>query len=505
MSNPIKKLRLLIFIVAYNAEKTIAQVLSRIPTSICEIYEVEVLIIDDASTDATFTKSNQFKLSHSYPFPITIFKNPVNQGYGGNQKVGYHYAIQFKFDYVALIHGDGQYAPECLTELMHLFSIKGVDAVFGSRMIKSGNALRGGMPLYKYIGNRILSWFENAMLDTDFSEFHSGYRIYSVSTLKQIPFDLNTNDFHFDTEIIVQFVARGLKILECPIPTYYGDEICHVNGIKYAKDVVYTVVKYKAQKLGIFYDRRFDLGSSRTESNAHYELKLDGISPHTVTLATIEKGSRVVDLGCGPGYIGSALQKKSCFITGVDQFTHIHQTALNEFVQHNLSEGPPVNIDYRNIDYILLLDVIEHLQSPEIFVEQLHKLLDNSPAAKLLVSTGNIGFIIIRFMLLIGQFNYGKRGILDITHTRLFTFSSLRRLFNQANFEVIAEQGIPAPFGLALKNKTIGKFLNWVNLKLIIISPSLFSYQMYFTVIPKKSLSTLLKNAVTNSEDLLLN
>ena len=108
-------------------------------------------------------------------------------------------------------------------------------------------------------------------------------------------------------------------------------------------------------------------------------------------------------------------------------------------------------------------------------------------------------------MLLIGQFNYGKRGILDITHTRLFTFSSLRRLFNQANFEVIAEQGIPAPFGLALKNKTIGKFLNWVNLKLIIISPSLFSYQMYFTVIPKKSLSTLLKNAVTNSEDLLHN
>ena len=187
MSNPIKKLRLLIFIVAYNAEKTIAHVLSRIPTFICEIYEVEVLIIDDASTDATFIISNQSKLSHLYPFPITIFKNPINQGYGGNQKIGYHYAIQFKFDYVALIHGDGQYAPECLTELMHLFSIKAVDAVFGSRMIKSGNALRGGMPLYKYIGNRILSWFENAMLDTDLSEFHSGYRIYSVSALKQIP------------------------------------------------------------------------------------------------------------------------------------------------------------------------------------------------------------------------------------------------------------------------------------------------------------------------------
>ena len=252
----------------------------------------------------------------------------------------------------------------------------------------------------------------------------------------------------------------------------------------------------------IVYKPNFDCVA---KGNTQYVLKLDYQSPHSEVFKRVLPGSRVLDLGCGPGYMGTALQKKSCFITGVDQFTHIHQASLNDFVQHNLSEGPPVNIDYRNIDYILLLDVIEHIQSPEIFVEQLHKLLDNSPATKLLVSTGNIGFIIIRLMLLIGQFNYGKRGILDITHTRLFTFSSLRRLFNQANFEVIEEQGIPAPFGLALKNKTIGKFLNWVNLKLIIISPSLFSYQMYFTVIPKKSLSILLKNAVTNSEDLLLN
>ena len=109
-------------------------------------------------------------------------------------------------------------------------------------MLKKREALKGGMPLYKYVGNKILTKFENLMLNTSFSEFHSGYRIYSVKALKKIPFNLNTQDFHFDTEIIIQFIFSNLKIREVPIPTYYGDEICHVNGIKYAFKVFNAVM-----------------------------------------------------------------------------------------------------------------------------------------------------------------------------------------------------------------------------------------------------------------------
>ena len=116
------------------------------------------------------------------------------------------------------------------------------DAVFGSRMLGGRGALKGGMPLYKYVGNKLLTWFQNRILRTHFTEFHSGYRVYSIAALRRIPFDLNTNVFHFDTEIIIQLLIAGQRIKEIAIPTYYGDEICHVNGLRYAWDVAVATV-----------------------------------------------------------------------------------------------------------------------------------------------------------------------------------------------------------------------------------------------------------------------
>src|SRR6266542_5079651 len=174
---PGAKPRLLIFIVAYNAEKTIAQVLGRIPHLLAEEYEVEVLVLDDSSQDRTFEESRGVRRGGALPFVLHVLFNPVNQGYGGNQKIGYHFAIEEGFDFVALVHGDGQYAPEALPELLKPLSQGVADAVFGSRMLDRGAALKGGMPLYKFIGNKILTWLQNRLLRTHFSEFHSGYRV----------------------------------------------------------------------------------------------------------------------------------------------------------------------------------------------------------------------------------------------------------------------------------------------------------------------------------------
>ncbi len=192
--------RLLIFVVAYNAETTIEKVLSRIPRRLHN-QDVEVLIIDDSSNDATFRNGVRYQQNHS-AFKITILRTPENQGYGGNQKLGYRYAIDNNFDFVALVHGDGQYAPEKLPALLGPLIADEADAVFGSRMIDKAAARAGGMPFYKWIGNQILTAFQNRMLKTELSEFHSGYRLYSTRALAQIPFEKNTNDFHFDTEII---------------------------------------------------------------------------------------------------------------------------------------------------------------------------------------------------------------------------------------------------------------------------------------------------------------
>lgn len=491
--NNSSKPKLLIFIVAYNAEKTITQVLSRIPRNLIENYYLEVLIIDDASTDRTFEEGLNAKKILELPFTVKVLFNPINQGYGGNQKIGYHYAIEHRFDYVALIHGDGQYAPECLPQLMEAFQGGEIGAVFGSRMLSRGGALRGGMPLYKFVGNKILTHFENWVLGSNLSEFHSGYRIYSIEALKRIPFDLNTNDFHFDTEIIIQFFLAGLVIKELPIPTYYGDEICRVNGMKYALDVVRSVLKMRAQQLCIFYDRKFDVHNFEL-NNYTYRLKSAGVNPHTISLSRIKNDSKILDVGCAAGYVGGFIKaSKRAYVVGVDKEVFESQSQLDNFIRHDLFGGPP-NISYGQFDHILMLDVIEHLPSPESFIEELYEKISSHKSITLMVSTGNVAFIVTRLMLLFGQFNYGKKGILDLTHTRLFTFASLRRLFEQSNYEVLSEEGVPAPFRMVLDGP-VGVFLEWLNLCLIKIAPKIFSYQMFFIIKPKPSLKILLMDA----------
>jgi Methyltransferase domain len=152
----------------------------------------------------------------------------------------------------------------------------------------------------------------------------------------------------------------------------------------------------------------------------------------------------------------------------------------------------------REFDYVLMMDVVEHLSSPEQFVHRLREALKFSQA-KVIVSTGNIGFIITRLMLLLGQFNYGKRGILDITHTRLFTFSSLHRLFEQCGFRVLETRGVPAPFPLALGNTRLSRLLLRLNHLAIRISKGLFSYQIFIVAQPYPSLESLLQDAQEQS------
>ncbi|MBV8463895.1 MAG: glycosyltransferase family 2 protein, partial [Acidimicrobiales bacterium] len=184
--------RIGILVVAYNAASTLAPVLDRIPDSVRPDIE-EVIVSDDHSEDSTYLVGLGYQQVSE--LPITLIRQPKNLGYGGNQKAGYRVAIEHGLDVIVMLHGDGQYAPESLPDLLRPILAGEADAVFGSRMMIKGAARRGGMPLYKNVGNRILSRFENAALGTDFSEFHSGYRAYSVKALTQIPFEQNSDGF----------------------------------------------------------------------------------------------------------------------------------------------------------------------------------------------------------------------------------------------------------------------------------------------------------------------
>ena len=180
------KKKVLIFILAYNAQSTIRQTLDRIIST--KKYDLEVLVIDDASQDRTYSTALTYKDSKKLGFKLTILRNVQNQRFGGNVKVGFTYAIRNDFDFIALSHGDGQYPPEEIPKQLKPLLNNKCDVVFGSRMLSGFKALKGGMPIYKFIGNKVTTWIENKLIGSNLSEFHTGQRLFSVKTLKKIPF-----------------------------------------------------------------------------------------------------------------------------------------------------------------------------------------------------------------------------------------------------------------------------------------------------------------------------
>jgi 2-polyprenyl-3-methyl-5-hydroxy-6-metoxy-1,4-benzoquinol methylase len=467
--------RIAILIVAYNAASTLRKVLDRIPKSVWDRIE-EVMVFDDSSQDDTYLVGMGYKAHHGQD-KLSVFRNPVNLGYGGNQIRGYMHAIEKGYDIVALIHGDGQYAPEALPELLKPLEAGEADAVFGSRMLNPGGALAGGMPLYKFVGNKILTSFENAMLGMSLSEFHSGYRLYSCAALKKLPFHKNTHDFHFDTQIIIQMHAAGQRIVEVPIPTYYGDEICHVNGMKYARDVVKSVIQYELHELGLQTRPEYEV-------EPQYTLKKSALSSHAQLVNLVGPPPRkVLDVGCGQGELAHTLRMRGHYVVGLDARPPLFE--LDQFIQSDLSKGLDAPAD-QLFDVVLLADVLEHMPEPIDLLKQAAAHL--APGGSLLVSLPNTVHWSVRMQVARGKFEYTNKGILDRGHLRLFTYATALRLFEDANLRVVSKQSTPVPW----ENVIPAALGDFVRDKLEKsdhffgqLAPNLFAYQHVFELAPK--------------------
>ena len=231
-----------ILIVAYNAQETLTKVLDRIPSDFVKQIDA-ILVCDDASTDDTHKVGLSYQSKSQ--LPLTIVRHEINLGYGGNQKTGYQWALEKNLDLVVLLHGDGQYAPEYLPQMVEPIMSGRADVVFGSRMITQGGARQGGMPLYKFVGNKILTTLQNRIAKVSLTEWHSGYRAYSVASLRKINFLKNSDYFDFDSQIILQMIGARQRIVEIEIPTFYGDEISRVNGIKYGIKILIHTLKFR--------------------------------------------------------------------------------------------------------------------------------------------------------------------------------------------------------------------------------------------------------------------
>ena len=468
--------RIGILIVTYNAVTTLTKVLKRITPNVWRNVE-EIAVFDDASADATYELAMGLKALRQLR-KLQVLSHEKNLGYGGNQKAGYRYFMEKGFDVVVLLHGDGQYAPEILAHLYHPIVAGEADAVFGSRMLKTyGGPLKGGMPLYKYAGNRILTTFENYALRMHLTEFHSGYRAYSLPALRNINLSKMTDDFHFDTEIIIKLNHQHYRIQEVPIPTYYGEEICYVNGLRYARDVVTAVRRYKQTRSSLRCYPEFE------EYFVHYPIKRSKSSSHEYALQMVGNNQDVLDIGCGEGFFAAELAKQGNRVSGIDNRPQPLETAAFErYFPADLDHGiAPVIRDLQGkcFDKVLLLDVLEHLRRPEQILRECQDLL--KPEGCLIVSLPNVANIAVRLMLLLGRFDYQERGILDKTHLRFFTRKSARHLLETNGYSILEQKltVVPVELILGLSHQNIvTRVLNRIWAAATWLLPGLFGYQV---------------------------
>jgi len=475
--------RIGILVVAYNAASTLAHVLDRIPDDF-RPRVTKILVGDDHSQDSTHLVALGYQ-QLATDLPIEVIRHPKNLGYGGNQKAGYQWAIDHDLDVIVLLHGDGQYAPEMLPEIVAPLERNEADAVFGSRMLDEGAARKGGMPLYKYLGNRVLTRVENLAAGTSLSEWHSGYRAYSVDALRDVPFSRNSDGFDFDTQVIVQFLEAGKRIKEVAIPTYYGDEICHVNGMAYARDVTRDVIRYRVHKMG------FGSGELAFASDA-YDQKESLDSSHAMVLRWISdrRAGRILDLGCSSGSLAARLRDAGHHVTGVDLVAHEGvKDRVDRFIQADLDQGIPLEVE-GPFDVVLAADVLEHVRHPEQTLDQIRLLL--AAGGSLIASVPNFGHWYPRTRVALGRFDYDRRGILDRDHVRFFTRRSFERLVTSRGFRPVRLNGTGLPLevvdrggrGSSVDGNRLIRIADRVNRAAVSARPQLFAYQFLYELKP---------------------
>lgn len=235
--------KIVVVLPAYNAANTIEKTISEIPADIVD----EIVLVDDKSSDNTIEVAKKIGIKH-------IIAHTENKGYGGNQKSCYHKALELNADIIIMLHPDYQYTPKLLLAMVSIIGNDLYKVVFASRILGKG-ALKGGMPLYKYIANRFLTLFQNLMMNQKLSEYHTGYRAYHRDVLETINFDQNSDDFIFDNEMVAQIFYNNFDIAEVTCPTKYFEEASSINlkrSITYGLGVLKVSVLYFLTKLKIY-------------------------------------------------------------------------------------------------------------------------------------------------------------------------------------------------------------------------------------------------------------
>jgi glycosyltransferase involved in cell wall biosynthesis len=267
---PERKHKVIAVLPAYNAEKTLAATIADFPPGCVD----EILLVDDGSKDNTVAIARNMGL--------TVIVHEKNKGYGGNQKTCYRYCLERGADVVVMIHPDYQYDSRVIPHAVGIIELGICDVVLGNRVRSRAEALKCGMPWWKYVSNRGLTVFENFFLGQNLGEFHSGFRVYRRSVLETIPFERNSDDFVFDTQFLVQAVHFGFRLGDVPVPVRYFDEASQINfrrSAKYGIQTLKTVGQFWLNRLRLWKSDLFNSRDTQGETMFNCELQGQEVRP----------------------------------------------------------------------------------------------------------------------------------------------------------------------------------------------------------------------------------
>lgn len=391
---------------------------------------------------------------------INAYQAIKNLGPVGYEKLGFQYVIEKGFDQIVVIPWDKSICSANIIELLYQTIILKKKIVFS--VVSQNSRLR------KYLEQNLFARFTNIVLGLNLSSFQFTNRSFSVAALKKIPFEVNSENESFDLDLIIQ--SRMIGIPPTEIVEFSRADTPFVKSYL---SLLFCILRYRFHQIGLIYDKRY-----LPKGSVLYTLKTSPFSSHEIILNLVKNNSEVLDVGCGTGLLSQCLDSKQVKATGIDyEVKENVWSGFDTYIQDDLERAEKLPRE-RKFDYILLADVLEHLRTPGDLLRKVRPLLKTD--GKLIASTGNVALWYMRLSLLVGRFNYGKKGILDETHVKLYTKYSFVQLLSQTGF--VPDKIIPTslPFEVVFQSTGKSKVLKLIDQAYYLLArlwPKMFAYQ----------------------------
>jgi 2-polyprenyl-3-methyl-5-hydroxy-6-metoxy-1,4-benzoquinol methylase len=462
--------RLGLFVFEAAAPDLLRSVLDRIPSAVADWFE-EIVVIQERSAGRDHPVAPH--LLGEGRANLQIQRLPRDSGYGGARKAAFEYALLKGFDHVVMIRGDGLHPPEALPSLVGPIHEDSEQMVFAYRQMGSPKTPGSWNRLPHLVAHRLATGFQNRLLGLRLEDYHSGYRVYAMQAIARIPYQLDSEDYRFDMQMVIQCRALGVPVTEVPVTPIWREYPTSFIGLVEVLRACRCAIEYRLHQLHLL-----RLGRYFVEQDVRYTLKQSLTGSHMQIVAAIAPGSSVLDLGCSQGLLARPLREKNVRVTGVDIAPPGSRTdELDAYFCRDLDVPLELPLE-REFDYIIVSDVIEHLRNRTQLLRGARRFLKEG--GRLIISTPNIALWFYRLSLLFGRFEYGPRGVLDETHVHLFTRSTFRREVEKAGFFVLRERVTALPFEVVFESTGRSRLIRAMNRSyhtLARIWPTLFAYQ----------------------------